>query len=43
LPGNLSITSGNLVNPTIDVFETNESYAIADDIRAYKAARTGAS
>ncbi len=40
--GSLSIISGNLVNPTLDVVETAESFEIAEVIRAYKAAKAEA-
>jgi len=41
-PGSLSIISGNLVNPTVDLMETPESFEIAEVIRAYKAAKAEA-
>jgi hypothetical protein len=38
--GNISITSGNLVNPTVDTIETEQSFEIAEMVRLYKVART---
>ena len=40
--GTLNITSGDLFCPAVDIIETNESFEIAEVIRAYKTAKAEA-